>query len=162
MAIFDLMNTITAIFVLMVVAQFKHFTADFVLQGKYQLGKFKGGTAWILPLTLHAGIQASFTFVIATVFFAIQNQTEMVADWHWRTIALVTAIDFVLHFTMDRIKASPNMLGRYKALSAREFPTATVEQQNDNRKFWLALGGDQCFHHLTDIGIVYILTVLSH
>ena len=78
---------------------------------------------------------------------------------------------------MDRIKASPKMLGRYKSLSKKEFMRAK-DQVNDeytygdienrkafsklgkskldsNRKFWYSLGIDQMVHHLTHYIIIY-------
>jgi hypothetical protein len=73
---------------------------------------------------------------------------------------------------MDRIKASPNLLGRYKALSADEMksilsylPTlgeAGVQEKfgdqlRSNVYFWWALGLDQGVHHLTHYAIIWML-----
>ncbi|CAK9249686.1 unnamed protein product [Sphagnum jensenii] len=83
----------------------------------------------------------------------------------------------VIHFTMDRIKASPNMLGRYKALSANEYVgvaslatqagssspelamagKSAVQKLQSNVYFWWSLGLDQMVHHLTDLIIVFFL-----
>ena len=81
-------------------------------------------------------------------------------------------LDFIIHFIMDRIKASPKMLGRYQALSKNEMknilsylPTLGKDgvkekfgkELNSNVLFWWSLGLDQLVHHLTDILIVYFM-----
>jgi hypothetical protein len=116
----------TKILSLLIAFQLKHFLADFPLQGKYMLGKFKGGTEWILPLVAHAGVHAGFTLLIVAMVD--------VSLW-W--LALV---DFALHFTMDRIKASPYIWGKYPIT---------------DKKFWWALGVDQMVHHLTHYFIIW-------
>ena len=60
---------------------------------------------------------------------------------------------------MDRVKASPKMLGKFKALTANEFISATDEQKLNNKYFWwsLGLGLDQAVHHLTHYFIIYLL-----
>jgi hypothetical protein len=116
---------------LLLVFQIKHFLADYPFQGKYMLGKFKGGTEWILPLLAHASVHAAFTFIIAFVF----SQKISTAFW-------LGVLDLVIHFTMDRIKASPNLLGRFKP---------------DNKYFWWALGFDQMVHHVTHYFIILCL-----
>lgn len=133
------------IFILLIVFQIKHFLADFPLQNAYMLGKFKGGRDWILPLIAHAGVHALFSIVIALAFGA------------GRMSLLIGLIDFVIHFVVDRIKASPQMLGRYKTLSAGEFPTATAVQKANNTYFWWALGADQMMHHLTHYGLIALI-----
>ena len=119
-------------FILLIIYQFKHFLADFPLQNTYMLGKFKE-SRWILPLASHAGVHATFTLVIAYFFTESLN-----------IILFVTALDFVIHFIMDRIKASPNLLGRWKP---------------DQAMFWNALGIDQMVHHLTHYIIIFILVI---
>jgi hypothetical protein len=69
----------------------------------------------------------------------------------------VAFLDFFFHFTMDRIKVSPNFLGRFKALSANEFPTASKQALRYNTFFWWALGFDQMFHHLTHYLLLWII-----
>ena len=150
------------IFFLIAIFQIKHFLCDYPFQTPYMLGKFKSGKDWILPLSAHAGVHFLFTLVIC---LAVNPKL-----W-W--LALV---DFVLHFTMDRIKASPKLLGRFKALSANEFrgimeiinmpkdnPEIDLAAKNfkknikSNTYFWWALGFDQFFHHLTDLLVVWFL-----
>lgn len=143
------------IWLLLVLYQIKHFVCDYPLQGKYMLGKFKGGTDWILPLAAHAGVHGVATFLIA---LAIKPKS---AFW-------IALFDTVVHFTMDRIKASPALLGRYKALSANEMKNIlsyenTVgldkfkDQLKSNVYFWWALGLDQGVHHLTHYAIIWRL-----
>ncbi len=141
------------IWLLLVVYQLKHFFCDYPLQTPYMLGKFKSGNDWILPLMAHAGVHALATFLIA-VFFG------------FKLALALAAFDFVAHFAMDRIKASPNMLGRYKALSGKEYVEIMVSSMDksendkrlkDNVRFWWALGLDQGVHHLTHYVIIAFL-----
>lgn len=161
------------IWFLLVMFQIKHFIADYLLQNSYMLGKFKK-TKWVLPLAAHCGVHAVYTFIIA-----LSVKGLVVA-------AFCATLDFVLHFVMDRIKASPNLLGKYQSLSKGEFtgllesrvlcvhgmkvadkPDLVAESKRrldeidarfkSNTKFWYALGLDQTVHHLTHYVIIYIL-----
>lgn len=166
---------IETLILLMVLMQFKHFIADYPLQLpiKYMYGKFKTEN-WVLPLAAHSGVHFAFTFVIAICLVSFK-------------IALLCAcIDFVIHFIMDRIKASPDLLGRYHALSKDQFkglaeslalaksgvaanitPELTKESERlvdeitgkfkSNTYFWYALGLDQMIHGLTDLLTVVIM-----
>lgn len=96
------------IWVLLVVYQLKHFIADYPLQGKFMLRKFLPTPHWILPLAAHAGVHAAFTYVIA---LCVKPQ---VALW-------LALLDFVAHFVIDRLKASPNLGGRFQALTKKDF-----------------------------------------
>lgn len=119
------------LFSLFVVFQIKHFFADFPLQRQYMLQKTRPGWDFMYPLTIHCAVHALLTLIIAL----------MVNPAFW----WVCVVDFVLHFTMDRIKSGPRYLGRF----------------NDQTKssFWMALGFDQMFHHLTHYFIIYTLFV---
>lgn len=168
----------TTIFVLLVAYQLKHFLADFPLQGKYMLGKFKTGWDFLGPLSAHCGVHALFTHIIASVFlFCTHGPGYGLLPFQ---LALT---DFVVHFLMDRIKASPRCLGRYKALSGAEFVEIGKQQRTlfsdvldkgtfvadclkneqitkrlrDNTYFWWALGLDQMIHHLTHYYIIWRL-----
>lgn len=122
------------IFILLAIFQIKHFLADYLLQNKYMLNKFKLD-GWILPLSAHAGIHALFTFSIITVIISLQ-------------LGIILALfDFVSHFIIDRIKASPNILGKFKP---------------DQKAFWITLGLDQMAHHFVHYLIIYfIITSIS-
>lgn len=174
---------LSTVIVLLVVYQLKHFLADYPLQGPYMLKKFLGGWDWVKPLAAHAGVHAVFTFVVAGVYLAIQNPGIYII-----LPALgLAAFDFTVHFCMDRLKASPNLLGRFKALSPKEFMACakaikentrvyiTVESDNSsgeketidkekalnkivsNTYFWWSLGLDQMVHHLTHYVIIRLL-----
>jgi hypothetical protein len=150
------------LFGLLVIYQFKHFFADYPLQGKYMLGKFKEKD-WVLPLAAHAGVHALYTFVIAAL--CLEGLAAPVG---------LAAFDFVSHFAMDRLKASPGLLGRYRALSKGEHADAVALAASErstyerllgesrlrgNTFFWWALGFDQMVHHLTHYAIIaYIVT----
>lgn len=94
------------IWLLLVFFQLKHFIADYLLQNEYMLGKFKE-QGWALPLASHCMVHVLFTLVVALIV----NPSVAL---------LVCVIDFSLHFIMDRIKASPTLLGRYTALTKKE------------------------------------------
>lgn len=159
---------LTTVFTLLIAYQLKHFVADFLLQGKYMLGKFKPGWDFVLPLSAHCGVHALLTLIIVW-------QTNQ--SYWWLAI-----VDFVVHFIMDRIKASPKMLGRYTALSKAEMvrimkfqstrdpsdfnPECLVYTQGDlerkeqlrsNILFWWSLGFDQMVHSLTHYFIIFML-----
>jgi len=118
---------IHTIFILLGVFQLKHFIADFPLQNNYMLKKM-GKTGWIIPLASHALVHAAMTFVIV--------MTVKPSLW-WLAI-----VDFVVHFSVDRVKASPYMLNRWGV---------------DNKYFWWSLGGDQMAHHLTHYYFIYMI-----
>lgn len=119
------------LFLLLTVYQVKHFLCDYPLQRPFMLRKGATGWAWVAPLISHAGVHAFFTFWIAFCFK--------------QHLALYLALfDFVVHFMVDRIKASPSILGRF-----------TPAQPY----FWWALGADQMAHHLTHYAIIAVLTL---
>lgn len=120
----------TELFVLLVVFQFKHFVCDYLLQTEYMLGKFER-EGWIKPLSLHCSVHASVTLVV-------------VAQWTQDILLtlLLALLDFTVHFIVDRVKASPDVLGRFKVTQ---------------KEFWWALGLDQSLHHLTHYLIIYLI-----
>ena len=120
------------LFALLAVFQAKHFVADFPLQGTWMLGKFRPGWDFVGPLAVHAGVHGAMTLAVA-LFVAPQL-------W-WLGL-----LDMLVHFTMDRIKAGPKYLGRWKP---------------DNKYFWWSLGLDQMVHHMTHYVCIYFL-VTTH
>ncbi len=119
------------LFVLLIAFQLKHFLADFPLQGKYMLGKFKADWSFFWPLFSHCSVHACFTLLICSFFTDI------------KTAFLLAVMDLIIHFTMDRIKAGPKYLGRFKDVM--------------DKKFWWSLGFDQMVHHLTHYLIIYLI-----
>ena len=117
------------IFILLLLFQLKHFICDYPLQTQYMLGKMNM-TGWFLPLFTHSSVHAIGTFIIV-VFYNFY-------------LALVLAvIDLVLHFIVDRLKASPSLGGRWKP---------------DQPYFWWALGLDQMAHHV--VNCIFVLTII--
>lgn len=145
------------IFVLLVVYQIKHFVADFLLQvgSKFMLGKFKPGWDFVGPLAAHCGIHAIFT-----LFIVLKVNPSL---W-WLSL-----VDFGIHFIMDRIKAGPKYLGKYKSMSANEMipilkkMEAGVLDESDRKQlkhnvyYYWSLGLDQMVHCLTHYFIIYML-----
>lgn len=116
------------LFILLVWLKFKHFLADFPLQGKYMLGKFKDGTEWILPLLAHVSVHGLFTLGLCLIV-----KPEL---WY------LCFLDMVIHFAMDRVKASKKLLGRWNF---------------SDRMYWIVLGIDQLVHSLTDLLVLFCL-----
>lgn len=114
----------------------KHNIADFYLQTPYMLGKGKSGTAWIMPLTAHCLVHIVFTLGI----FLLYRPHLAVA---------FAALEFVIHFIVDRIKAI------YKA--GPEGPWGS-EKGTYLNKYYRAFGDDQMVHGLTYI----LLMILSN
>lgn len=143
------------VLLLLLIYQLKHFLCDFPLQSSWMLGKFRADWSFLKPLAAHAGVHATFTLAIAFFF-----------SWRPGNVLFclgLAVFDFVMHLVMDRIKAGPKYLGRYKALSAREYQElwsstfGEAPQLRHNTYFWWALGFDQMVHHLTHYVIIAAL-----
>jgi hypothetical protein len=126
---FNMEDKIQFIFTLLVIYQLKHYIADFPLQREYMLRKTEASWDFLAPLSLHCLVHGIGTLVICLIF---------APALYWLAI-----LDFVIHFIIDRIKAGPRYLGRFNDLS--------------KPSFWNILGLDQMAHHLTHIGLIYII-----
>jgi len=142
------------VFILLIVFQLKHFLADYIFQNSYMLGKFKADKKYIIPLICHVGVHSIFTLIISIFYVNIYYSI------------LLRLLDGCLHFVMDRIKASPYMLGQYKALSYNEmYEVLKLNNYNKNlllkhnKYFWWSLGLDQMVHHLTHYLIIFFLLI---
>lgn len=144
----------TTVFLLLLLFQVKHFLCDYPLQRPWMLGKFLPGWRWVLPLAAHAAVHGAFTLGIALAFGS---------HWAW-ALAL---FDASVHFAMDRVKASPNLMGRWKPLTsvnyawtvknAREGDADCKRAVRGNRLFWDSIGLDQMVHHLTHYAVIWFL-----
>jgi hypothetical protein len=124
------MYSVQWLLLLFIVFQVKHFLADYVFQNVYMLQKSRAGWDFVWPLTIHSGVHALFTLAIVI--------------WVGKTSLWWLAIlDFVVHFSMDRIKASPRLLGRFSDMQTSSY--------------WISFGLDQMVHHLTHIYICWVL-----
>ena len=162
---------VTIIFTLLVVYQLKHFAADFILQswpiGHYCLGKFKPGWDFVPPLLVHVGIHAAMTLYIVMWM----GRPEL----YW-----IAFVDGSVHFVMDRLKAGPRWLGRFKSYPtgfdftadvrcAAHRSSRMISHQHkiaaqraartlwSNTLFWCSLGLDQMVHHLTHYWCIWML-----
>lgn len=119
-------------FEILILFQFKHFFADFPLQINYMLFR-KTSPNWdfFIPLLTHSAVHAAFTLIITLAYKP--------SLW-W-----ISLLDLVIHFTMDRVKSSPKMLGRYNDIG--------------KASYWWCLGFDQMVHHLTHLWLTWILVV---
>ena len=126
------LTNIQFVFALLVVFQVKHLLGDYVFQTGWMVrGKGRSGAGFVFPLSVHVLVHAVMTLGILLVV-----HPKM---WY---LALV---DFAAHFIMDRIKASPQLFGRY---------SDTTKQS-----FWIPLGFDQMVHHLTHYLIIFLLLI---
>lgn len=169
--------TIIVIAVLAVVFQLKHFVADYPLQRPWMLLKFREDWSFFLPLLSHAFVHAVLTLLIGLVWCLLIKVPLGLAFW-------CAGVDLVVHFTMDRLKAGPRWLGRFKPLFGQEYvdalPYADVSSYDSptkkatyfspegdearrklrgNTLFWWSLGLDQMVHHLTHYYIIYRLII---
>jgi hypothetical protein len=151
-----------SLFLFLVLFQIKHWLADYPLQTEYMLGKFKD-TGWVRA----AGLSTPAVHALGTILLA--------ALWGANHILLLGLLDFVVHFTMDRIKASPYKLGRFKPLFGDDFLRAKADSvlmplyENEDRigrakralkgntYFWWFLGIDQGVHHLTHYAVLLLM-----
>jgi hypothetical protein len=120
---------VSYIFGLLIIFQLKQFLADFPLQNRYMLQKTRSDWSFIPPLALHCAIHAIITLVIALL---------IIPSLWW-----LAFVDFVIHFTMDRIKAGPRYLGRFR--------------DTNSIGFWMSFGFDQMVHHFTHYWIIWML-----
>ena len=152
----------TSLITLLLVFQVKHFLADYPLQTPYMLNKFRGDWEFLKPLAAHCGVHSIFTFYISWFWYWLTPNMPLVS------VLYFPLLDFCIHFVMDRIKAGPHYLGRYKALSANDFKIITSPDWGggkdtreklfrDNTRFWWSLGLDQMVHHLTHYLIIYLM-----
>jgi len=127
------MTDIQVFLILNLAFALKHLLADYIFQTPYMLPKSKLHD-WVLPLALHSAVHAGFTFMITLISIIALDLPE--------THMWIPVFDFVIHFIIDRIKASPNLLNRFTM---------------DNKYFWWSLGVDQTLHHITHIFIAYYI-----
>ena len=108
----------------------KHLAADFLLQTAWMANGKEQPSGWFFPLLAHVAVHAASTAII----FAI-----LAPAYLW-----MTAVDFVVHFAIDRGKG---LLNRF----FDNDPTKTG--------FWWLLGIDQTLHHLTHLGFAVLIAV---
>lgn len=126
--------------ILLVLFQIKHYVVDFKIQldDPNNMRKFDSHN-WVLPLLKHANQHAVGSTAIALVFLVSNGMNEW---YHALVLPSIYLFDLIVHFSMDRIKASPNLLGRFK------YPS---------KEYFRSLGLDQAVHHLTHYAIILTL-----
>jgi len=151
-------DSFTALFIILILLKIKHFICDYICQTPYMLGKFKPDWDFIPPLMAHVGTHGIFTFLLCW--------------WINPTVWWLAFVDMASHFIIDRVKAGPKYLGRYKALDGDGFKRAfdTIQHATDpkaiknaetkikhNTYFWWSLGFDQMWHGISDLVILYAI-----
>lgn len=121
------------IFILLIGLQLKHFVADYLLQTSWMIAGKRN--LFALGGYAHAGIHVIGTMIVLVPLGIPLNMA----------LAIIIA-EFIIHFGLDYAKA------RYGDGTSSE----------DNPKvFWAKHGLDQLLHHLTYIGIAYVVFGLS-
>ncbi len=120
------------ILALLILFQIKHWYADFVIQTYMQTVK-KG--VWLDPVGISHTIDHVWTSLLVLFLFSLFVTINPVA------ILLVTAIEGVLHYTIDFVKVKYGCKDNTKPL------------------FWNQFGMDQLAHQLTYIAIVAYLLI---
>lgn len=110
----------------------KHLAADFILQTSWMANGKEQPIGWFLPLLAHVLVHTASTAII----FAI-----LAPAYIW-----VAAVDFVVHFAIDRAKGLLN----------RAFDTDPTKTG-----FWWLIGIDQTLHHLTHLGFAILIAVVK-
>lgn len=141
---YPLLNIIE-LMVLLVAFQFKHYIVDYITQfnNDDHYKKFQKH-GWVRPLFLHAFQHGVGSASIAVLYLSYCS----VCSYSLKFITIVLSvflIDTVIHFSVDRIKASPSFFGKY------EYPS---------KEYFRASGLDQMIHHLTHYGIIFYLVFL--
>lgn len=116
-------------FWLLILFEIKHFFCDWLFQTDWMVEGKGRRRGWIAPLAAHA---LSHGFWTGAIILAWSRDL---------TTAIICGIaDTFAHFVIDRIKSSPNILGKYKSTE---------------KYFWVILGADQAAHHLTYLTIIF-------
>ncbi len=145
-----ILKQVLFIFGFLGIYQLKHWLADYPFQNEYMLQKFRPDWGFFTPLLAHCGMHAFFTLVIVgAAVYQIQGGLLFAVG--------LALFDMVVHFFMDRLKAGPKYLGRFKPLTAETYPTSTDKQKVENKYFWWSLGVDQGVHHITHYVIIFLL-----
>jgi hypothetical protein len=116
---------------LCVLFQLKHFLVDFPFQFR---PTSKHGN-----LFLHCGLSFVMTSSIAAFF---------VPDLWWLGL-----VDGGIHLAVDYVVDNFNVF----MLSSDDIDFASEEDLAQHKLFWYGLGVDQMIHHVTNIGIIYVL-----
>lgn len=128
------------IFILLIIFQIKHFICDFPLQNNLFMLRKKDHEKWIFPLACHCGVHFLGTYLISGIYLVLIEY-----KYSWVVCVSLGLFDFITHFIMDRIKASPNIWGKYKF---------------HEPQYWNSLGFDQMFHHVIGIFIIFCLSLI--
>jgi hypothetical protein len=110
----------------------KHLAADFLLQTAWMANGKEQPIGWFPPLLAHVLVHTAATALI----FAI-----LAPAYLW-----MAAVDFVVHFAIDRAKGLLNQV----------FDTDPTKTG-----FWWLLGIDQTLHHLTHLGFAILIAVVK-
>lgn len=128
------------ILVFLIMFQIKHFLVDFIIQisDPDHIKKF-AKEEWFLPLFKHSFHHGLGTAAIVTLYLSYCNVCPFSLKFY--TIVLGSFLfDTIVHFCIDRLKASPNFGGKYA------YPS---------KNYFMASGLDQMLHHLTHYSIIF-------
>lgn len=138
---------IIEIVILLIVFQFKHFIVDYIIQiaDPEHTRKFDI-FGWFSPLLKHASHHGLGSLAITALYLSYSNIGFTSIAFIFLIIG-VLVFDTAVHFTVDRIKASPNFLGKYC------YPT---------KEYFRSVGLDQMMHHFTHYIIIFTVMYVVH
>jgi len=118
---------------MMLAYELKHFVADILFQNEYMVhGKSKENFKdYFLPLLAHSFINA----ILAAFIALLVGKGLMI-------FLVIFVAELFFHFVIDRLKASPKLLGKWTP---------------DNPIFWQVLGLDQFLHRICYILYIFVL-----
>jgi uncharacterized protein DUF3307 len=115
----------------LIIFLFKQLVADFLLQTSWMANGKEQPHGWFAPLLAHVLVHTAATLIIFVVLAPV---------YFW-----MAAVDFVVHFAIDRCKGLLN----------RAFDTGPTKTG-----FWWLIGIDQTLHHLTHLGFALLIAVV--
>jgi hypothetical protein len=153
------------VYIVIALFALKHFLASYPLQCSYTV-KGLGSSGWFKPMLARCSIQSACTALLALGYWmktgAGINVTLLVA---------VMGLDFVSHFLIDRMKVSPEFLGRYQVASPQELAQMAVDYQSkdiavvkaaqaesdSNKYFWWCDGLCHLLYGLVGLYMAYLI-----
>ena len=127
------MHMVSVAIAMLLIFQVKHFVADYLLQPAWVIrgkGDFRQPGGYV-----HAGVHALGS--LPALVLAGLGATE---------IAALAVVEFVVHFTIDHVKA----------LLSRDSKSGP-----NTRAYWAMHGADQLMHQLTYAGLIYAALSLT-
>lgn len=153
------------VYIVIALFALKHFLASYPLQTSYTV-KGLSSSGWFVPMLARCGIQAGCTMLLTLGFWY-----KMGASFNGMLLVSVMAIDFVSHFLIDRMKVSPEFLGRFQVASPQELAQMQIDytskdpgvvvaaqaESDSNKYFWWADGFCHLLYGVIGLTMAYLI-----